>query len=78
MANYFLGENHETRGGSLSSQKRMEIFLRSISDPNFQISVGEEVGVHRTTVNKTIALVSNKIYEMVMILIFSIFKFLHS
>lgn len=37
LADHFLPLNNETRGGSLSNVRRMEIFLRYISDPGFQV-----------------------------------------
>ena len=56
IANHFL-KNEETRGGALSSKKRMEIFLRYMSDPGFQVGVGEDVGVNKGTVSRNIKLV---------------------
>ncbi|KAK9878072.1 hypothetical protein WA026_020703 [Henosepilachna vigintioctopunctata] len=32
----------------------MEIFLKFVGDPGFQSGVAQDVGVHRTTANKTI------------------------
>lgn len=61
IANHFLGENSETRGGALSSEHRMKIFLRYVADPGFQSGIGEEVGVHQTTVSRTVAMVMEKI-----------------
>lgn len=39
----------------------MEIFLRCLADPGFQSGVGEDFGVHRTTVGKTFDYVLGKI-----------------
>ncbi|CAH2013286.1 unnamed protein product [Acanthoscelides obtectus] len=52
----------ETRGGALSP-KRMQIFLRFLSDPGFQIGIGKEEEVQRTTMCKTISHVLPKIVE---------------
>lgn len=61
MAEKFLGSCIETRGGALTSKSKMEIFLRYMADPGFQIGVGEDAGVHRTTVCKIIKSVTEKI-----------------
>lgn len=57
----FLPESDEMRGGAVTTQEKMEIFLRYLSDPGFQIGVGEDFGVHRTTVCKTFKYVLNVI-----------------
>lgn len=54
LAEHFLGEYFETRGGALSSLQKMKIFLRYMSDPGFQSGVGEDVGVDQTTVSRTV------------------------
>jgi hypothetical protein len=41
----------------------MEIFLRHIGDPRFQVGVGEDIGIHQTTVSNTFANVLNRIIE---------------
>lgn len=41
----------------------MQIFLRFLSDPGFQIGIGKEEGVHRTTICETISNVLPKIVE---------------
>lgn len=61
LVNEFLPVNEETRGGALTSRKRMEILLRSMGDPGFQVGVAEDLGVDRTTVCKTIDNVMDKI-----------------
>lgn len=61
LAEYFLGEMEETRGGALDYKKQMQIFLRFLSDPGFQIGIGKEEGVHRSTVSKTITYVLPRI-----------------
>ncbi|KAK9687899.1 hypothetical protein QE152_g35926 [Popillia japonica] len=53
IANHFLEPKVETRGGALSPKNQMQIFLRFLSDPGFQIGIGKEEGVHRTTICKT-------------------------
>ena len=50
MSEYFLGENTETRGGALSNKQRMDVFLPHVGDPGFQTGVGEEMGIHQSTV----------------------------
>lgn len=60
MAKLFLGTSFETRGGALTSKLKMEIFLRYMADPGYQIGVGEGAGVHRTTVCKTVKTVIEK------------------
>lgn len=59
LANYFLNNNGETRGGALSAVAKMKIFLRVVSDPGYQNSVAEECGVHQTTVSKIYTSVMN-------------------
>lgn len=54
IAEHFLGDGEETRGGSLSNLNRMKVFLRYIGDPGFQVGVGEDIGIHRSTVSKTV------------------------
>jgi hypothetical protein len=45
LAVYFLGRHHvETRGGALSAEQKMRIFLRYMADPGFHAGIGEEVG----------------------------------
>jgi AAA+ ATPase superfamily predicted ATPase len=64
LAVYFLGRDHvETRGGALSAEQKMRIFLRYVSDPGFQAGIGEEIGVHQSTVSKTISEVMIRILE---------------
>jgi hypothetical protein len=58
IAEHFLGRREETRGGALTNKQRMQIFLRYMADPGFQIGVGEDIGVDQSTVSKTVTLVS--------------------
>nr|CAH7749617.1 unnamed protein product [Callosobruchus chinensis] len=44
LADYFIGENLETRGGALSPVHKMNFFLRCMADPGFQSGIGEELG----------------------------------
>lgn len=60
LATEFLGET-DTRGGGLSSRKKMEVFLRFIGDPGFQSGIGQDIGIHRTTACKTVKEVIDKI-----------------
>ena len=50
LTNHFLNENNETRGGALTNEQRMKIFLRYLSDPGFQSGVAEAIGVDQSTV----------------------------
>ncbi|KAJ8944099.1 hypothetical protein NQ314_009555 [Rhamnusium bicolor] len=54
LASQFLPENIDTRGGAISSRQKMEILLRYFGDPGFQSGVAEDMGVHRSTVTKTV------------------------
>lgn len=63
LAEYFLGNTVETRGGGLTSKQKMQIFLRYVSDPGFQIGVAKDIGVNRTTVCKIIKYVLEKILD---------------
>lgn len=63
LAEEFLPESQETRGGALSRRKKMEIFLRFVGDPGFQSGIAEDIGIHRTTACKTINSVLNNIIE---------------
>jgi len=58
LVDHFLGEKVEKRGGALSPFEQMKIFLRYVSDPGFQVGVGEDVGVEQSTVSKTVDYVS--------------------
>ena len=61
LANYFLKDTGEKRGGALPPVDKMKIFLRVVSDPGFQNGVAEELCIHQTTVSKTFTLVMNQI-----------------
>jgi hypothetical protein len=50
LGELFLGQNEETRGGLLCSKMRVQIFLRFLSDPGFQIGIGKKESVHRLTI----------------------------
>ena len=58
LASYFIGENTVTRGGALGPKMQIQVLLRYISDPGFQVGVGEDLGIHQSTVSKTIKNVS--------------------
>ena len=47
VADHFLGEYSENRGGGLSNEQKGNIFLRYFSDQGFQNVVAEDVGVFR-------------------------------
>lgn len=52
MTATFLGSEGSPNGGGLSNCQKMECFLRVCADPGFQIGIGEELGIHRSTVSK--------------------------
>lgn len=54
ISNHFLPDDTETRGGAIPKVEKMKTFLRYIGDPGFQVGVGEDIGIHRTTVSKII------------------------
>jgi len=58
LAEHFIRDVNETRGGALSARQQIMIFLRYIADPGFQSGVAEDVGVDQTTVSKAIHKVS--------------------
>lgn len=62
LATQFLEES-DTRGGGISRRQQMEIFLRFVGDPGFQSGVAQDMGVHRTTANKTIRYVMSRVVE---------------
>ncbi|KAK9887433.1 hypothetical protein WA026_022368 [Henosepilachna vigintioctopunctata] len=62
LAAQFLEES-DSRGGGISRRQQMEIFLRFVGDPRFQSGVAQDVGVHRTTANKTIKYVMSRVVE---------------
>lgn len=61
LANHFIGERNEKRGAALTSDQKMKVFLRYVSDPGYQNSVAEVIGIKQSTVSKTIADVKNRI-----------------
>lgn len=63
LAQHFLTETTETRGGALSSEEKMRIFLRYIGDPGFQCGVAEDVGVSQSSVSNVIWEVATAVKE---------------
>ncbi|KAK9737197.1 hypothetical protein QE152_g10902 [Popillia japonica] len=64
ITHYFYGDdNLDTTGGAVSNEIKMKCFLRYVGDPGFQSRIGEDLGIHQSTVSKIIIEVSNKIYE---------------
>lgn len=61
LAEYFLENINETRGGGLSKLEKMRTFLRFVGDPGFQVGIGQDIGIHQTTVSRTIKQVANAI-----------------
>nr|CAD7443165.1 unnamed protein product [Timema bartmani] len=56
----FLSVTDETRGGTLTSQKRIEILLRCMGDPEFQTDVAEDFVIDRTTPKGNFAYIITK------------------
>ena len=54
LADRFLGQNDETRGGALTSLHKMKICLRCLGDPGYQMGIGQELGVSQATVSLNI------------------------
>ena len=54
MADHFLEHSGERRGGALNSKQRLQVLLRCLGDPGFQVGVGEDLGIHQSTVSTTI------------------------
>lgn len=64
ITRHFLGDdNFERRGGALTNDEKMRIFLRYIGDPGFQTGVGEDIGVHQSTVSLIVATVMAAIIQ---------------
>jgi hypothetical protein len=61
LAEHFLLDTGETRGGCLSVKQQMEVFLRHVGDPGFQSGVAEDKGIHQSTVCKTFSKVLKQI-----------------
>lgn len=61
IANYFLGQAVESRGGVLSSDHKMKICLRYLAIPGYQSGIAEELGVSQGTVSITVSAVVEKI-----------------
>ena len=56
LSQMFLGENDgESHGGKIPKKKKMEIFLRHLADPGFQLGVAEDHGVSQPTVSRVFA-----------------------
>ncbi|XP_055635300.1 putative nuclease HARBI1 [Toxorhynchites rutilus septentrionalis] len=54
LARTFLPNYEETRGEAFQNMQKMKCFLRYVGDPGFQVGVGEDLGLHQTTVCKTV------------------------
>ena len=63
LAQHFLGESEETRGGAISTKDQMKIFLRYAADPGYQNGIGEETRIHQSSISKVISKVLQKIVE---------------
>ena len=61
LADYFLNDCTETRGGALSPKMKMKIFLRCLANPGFQSGIAEELGVHQSTVSKVVTFVTTRV-----------------
>ncbi|KAK9696329.1 hypothetical protein QE152_g31966 [Popillia japonica] len=47
-------DNLDTRGGAVFNEIKMKCFLRYVGDPGFQSGIGEDLGIHQSTVSKII------------------------
>lgn len=63
ITNEFLVNSDETRGGAIPPRTKMEIFLRAVADPGFQIGVAEDFGIERSTACKTFHFVMDRICD---------------
>lgn len=59
ITEHFLGTSDEKRGGGLTPKMKMQVLLRYLADPGFQVGVGEDLGVDQTTISKVIKEVSD-------------------
>ena len=48
-----MTETSEKRGVRLNAKLQMEVLLRYVGDPGFQVGVGEDKGIQQPTVSKT-------------------------
>ena len=51
MADHFLEHSGERRGGALTAKQQLQVLLRYVGDPGFQVGVGEDLGIHQSTVS---------------------------
>lgn len=65
VVKYFLGKREQTWGRALSTLHKMKIFLRFITDPDFQNGIGKEVGIHQCTVSHMVSHLLNCIMSQV-------------
>ena len=61
ITTYFLNENTDARGGGLMARKKMEIFLRYVSDSGYQSGVANNIGMERRIVSKTFSSILDQI-----------------
>ncbi|XP_061397459.1 putative nuclease HARBI1, partial [Musca vetustissima] len=61
LANYLFEESEERRGGALSNNDKIRLYLRFCADPGFQNGIATDIGVHQATVSRTIADVAKRI-----------------
>lgn len=65
LAEQFLGNTGESRGGALSPHQKMEVTLRFLGDPGFQEGIGYDMGLSQPTISRTVAECIPKIAERV-------------
>ena len=65
MADHFLGEYNETRREALSNGQKMIIFMRYLSDSDFQSGIAEDVDIHQSTVSITFSQVLDTVIRKV-------------
>ena len=51
----------ETRGGAIKNIIKLKAFLKLVGVPGFQVGIGKDLGIHQTTVSKSIVEVMDAI-----------------
>ena len=65
VQNVLLDNNDvETRGGALSTKQRLEAFLRYVSDPGFQVGVGEDLGIDQSSVCRSVHYICERLVQI--------------
>ena len=65
VQNVLLDNNDvETRGGALSTKQRLEAFHRYVSDPGFQVGVGEDLGIDQSSVCRSVHYICERLVQI--------------